>query len=358
LIGQRFAAEATFRAGLVQAQEPDNFVAVNNTLNKAIRLNKYRDTFYRNLAQLYVVQIEDEAKKLQTDDETAKAQATRNVQLLIDGSINTAKQATNLSPNNVANWNVLANMYEKVLVFVEGADEWAINSYNKAIELEPNNPIYYTNLAKVYIAQNDIAMQKAQAEDIDDATKASLEAEAAEALLNAEEKLKKAIEIKVNYAPAHYQLAMVHVRKGDTAAAIEEFEVNRAVDPKDVGIAFQLGLLYYQNNEKDKAIAELERTITLAPNYSNARWYLASIYEEQNDIDLAIEQIEKVLEVNPDNQLVKDKLQALRTGTSTTSPPLPEPVEEDIEESSTSTIEALPEDLPVEPEAETEETPE
>lgn len=331
LIGQRYAAEVYFKKGLQLNQEkPENFGEINNYLTKAVLLNKYQDSYYRSLANVYLSQIDRELQKLSESEEN-REQISRNIQVLIDAAINAGKRAAELNEKNVVNWSTLASVYQNITPLIRGADEWAVSSYQKAIELEPANPVLYTELAKLYITKYDFARQAAQAEEAD--TEA-LQNEAEESLQKASENLYKALEVKRNYSPAHFQLAMVHARKGDISNAISELEINRTANPRDVGVAFQLGLLYYQDGQKEKAIAELKRAINLAPNYSNARWYLASIYEEQGETEKAIEQIEKVVELNPDNELVQKKLEDLKFGQSTPPPPLPEPVEPEMEESS------------------------
>jgi len=68
-----------------------------------------------------------------------------------------------------------------------------------------------------------------------------------------------------------------------------------------------------------------EHVVALVPTYSNARWFLASIYELDGEIDKAVEQVQEVLALNPDNQLVAQRLEQLQSGV--TSDEIPEPVE-------------------------------
>jgi Tfp pilus assembly protein PilF len=85
----------------------------------------------------------------------------------------------------------------------------------------------------------------------------------------------------------------------------------------DVGVAFQLGQLYLKRagaGDLDRAQNALEHAVQLAPAYSNARWFLASVYEQKGDLKAAIEQIEKVAQLNPDNALVKSRLDRLSKG--------------------------------------------
>ena len=76
----------------------------------------------------------------------------------------------------------------------------------------------------------------------------------------------------------------------------------------------------------DLAQTELERIIKIAPTYSNARWFLASVYEIDGNLKSALEQVQKVAELNPDNILVKARVEKLKSGQLTTK--IPNPVEE------------------------------
>ena len=332
LIGQRYAAEAYYVKGLKAATGGDKFAEVNTYLSKAARLNRYNDVYYRNLAQLYYSQINIEAQKINTaKDDAEKSQIIKNVQALTNGALSAANQAIKISPKNVTNWIILGNLYQKISGYVTDSNTLAIDAFNKAIELEPANQSHYTNLASSYLIEYDARMTASKAQGAD---KSALEKEAADFADKAYEQLNKALALNVNYAPAHYQMALYHARKNDLAKAITEMENNykiylsdQVLNSDDVGALFQLSLLYYQNKETDKAVAALESVVKVVPNYSNARWYLAAMYEEQGKIGESIEQIEKVLELNPYVQLVKDKLEALKTGKSKPAPPLPAPVE-------------------------------
>jgi len=330
LVGQRYTADVYFKEALaLNQQEGGHFADVNLKIRKAIKLNRYEDSYYRILAKIYLDQISNELQKLSSKDAAVKAKASGNIQVLIDAAIKSADKATKLSPNNVANWSMLGKVYQNIISFAKGADNWAVSSYKKAIELEPTNPVLYTELARVYTIKYDLAKRASKAKNAD---KDALSSEADKDLQKALENLNKAIELKKNYAPAYYQLAMVHVRKGDIKTAISELELNKAANPKDVNASFQLGLLYYQNGQEDKAVIELQRTLALSPNYANAMWYLASIYEKQGHKDKAIELMEKLAKLNPDNKIVKKKLDGLKAGTSAApAASLPEPVENGAE---------------------------
>ena len=150
----------------------------------------------------------------------------------------------------------------------------------------------------------------------------------------AAEALNQSIQIKPDYALAHYNLGLVYERQGRLQDAIVKLEQVLQTDNKNVGIAFQLAILYYRNNEKDKSLNLFEQIVAIEPNYDNARWYLSTVYEEQGRYDDAIAQVQKVADNNVGNQSVQDRLtfliQQRDSKMKPVTTPLPEPVKETI----------------------------
>ena len=124
----------------------------------------------------------------------------------------------------------------------------------------------------------------------------------------------KALELKQDYAPAHFQSALVSIMKGDIKEAIARLEFLKQLSPYDAGLAFQLGMVYYNDSQHDKAKMELERTVSLNENYSDARYFLGLIYDKQGEKSKAIEQFEKIGKLNPDSEDIKNILNNLRQG--------------------------------------------
>ncbi len=289
-------------------------------LDAAASLNRWSDIYYRNLGNALLLQTAEIIEDPEVDPEYVRA--------LVSSSLSAATRSVEISPSNVVNWSLLGDIYREVAPLVGDADLFAISSYQEAIDLAPVNPKYRVALAKAYLVRADqlslltASDDEAFAEEADEAR--------IEALSLAEESLLAAIELKPDYGPAHYELALVYTRQGNLADAIARLEALRAASPLDVGIGFQLGLLYLQQGKADLAKAELERIIEISPNYSNALWYLSVVYEQLGDIDGAIEMVEAVLVQNPDNVLALQRLEDLESGE--VSDEIPEPVEEGDED--------------------------
>jgi len=128
--------------------------------------------------------------------------------------------------------------------------------------------------------------------------------------------LEKSIELKPDYAPAHYLKAVAYDQQGREEEAIVTLEELKKVSPEDIGISFQLGMLYWRIEKLDEAQREFEGIIKSDPDYSNARYMLGLVYDKKGEKEKAEEQFEKVSQLNPENQEVIRILENLKEGLS------------------------------------------
>jgi tetratricopeptide (TPR) repeat protein len=193
-------------------------------------------------------------------------------------------------------------VYRSLIGFA-GAEGFAVSSYEKAVELEPASPFNVTELGRVYVlkAQN-LANQKGK------------EKEREEALSSAQEKLTMAIELKNDYAPAHFLVAVIYDQQGKTEEAIKKLEETKNASPQDSGLAFQLGVVYWQKQRYEKAQEEFERALKLNANYDNAKYMLGLVYDKRGQAEKANEIFTKLVETNPDNKEVTKILANLTAG--------------------------------------------
>ncbi|MDD5726392.1 MAG: tetratricopeptide repeat protein [Patescibacteria group bacterium] len=331
LAGQRLAADAAYSSAVLAYQAGKPIDQSIDSLNRAVIMNQMNDVYYRNLSQAYLIKAAQvfEAKKNEPDGAAA-------INQVIAATIDTAKKASDLNPQNVDNWENLAVIYQSISSFTQGADEFAIKNFQQALDREPNNPVYSTEIGKIYIARADSFATLLQSKD--ETARKDAEGKMTEALGSATEWLNRAIQAKADYAEAHYQLGMVYDRQGKTKDAITKLE-QVVANSKDVGVAFQLAILYYRDNQKDKAMNMFEQIITLTPDYANARWFLSALYEEKGRLDDALAQVMKVQDTNKDNTDVAQRISYLQgliakqksqPAAKTTGPQLT-PVEEKIQ---------------------------
>lgn len=288
-----YLAEVHYTRGIEAWRQGQTEQAIHY-IEKAIDLNSSLDTYWRDLAQLYLVKLNIILPK--------KDLSSEEIRDLVNGMADFSKRATEISPKNVTNWSVRASLYQNLIGLVGGAEDWSLGNFQNAADLDPQNPYIFTEMGDIYLTKAEIFAQ------LGDKEQGTLN------LALAKEKFQKAIELKSDYAPAHFQIAMIYTKEGKIEEAIEKLEITRSVAPFDTGLAFQLGLLYYNSDRLDLARAELERAVAIDEDYSNARYFLGLIYDQQGAKDKAIDQFEKIARFNPENQEVKMILDNLRKG--------------------------------------------
>jgi len=249
-----------------------------DSLARATKLNPYQTQYKIILARAYLNEVLTEMGRAVPDEAAISFNTQQAIAL--------AKEASDFSPNSVAGWETLGMIYREIRGVAAGATEWGIKSFEKAISLEPTNPVLYTELGKLYLLSNDA--QKAK------------------------DNFAKAISLKGDYVDALIQEVLISEREGNLEEAISKMENLANSYPFNVEVAFQLGRLYFNGDRLDDAILQLERVVTIFPNHSNAQYALGIAYTKKGQKEKAISAFEKVLELNPGNQDVIQKLEELK----------------------------------------------
>jgi len=296
--GQKYVAEVEYLQGVRLSAAGDLEGAISK-VGSAANLNPSVDLYWRDLSQLYLARVNQIAANQDLSEEERAAQT----QVAVSNAVATARAATQSAPVNVANWNVQGFVYRS-LIGIQGAEALAKEAYLKATELEPTSPFPWTELARSSVLQ---AQSLAQQEGAEGVRAQVLE----EALVN----LAKALELKSDYAPAHYLTAVVYEQQGNSKEAITKLEETKLIaSPNDIGLAFQLGVLYWREKELDKAKEELTRAVEINPNYSNARYILGLVYDAKGDSEAAKLEFSEVERLNPNNEEIKRILANLENG--------------------------------------------
>jgi tetratricopeptide (TPR) repeat protein len=249
-------------------------------IEKAVHLNPKLATYQAVLARVYAVSLLDEIKKPADQQDAMKAQN------YMVNSIDWANKSTELSPNSVFTWEGLGMIYRDFQFLIDGAVDWSIKSFEKAIELEDKNPILHTELGKLYLTLNE--NEKAKQSFI------------------------KAKEIKPDYIDALIQEALIDEKEEDLSTAIKKIEELVITYPFNIDVRFHLGRMYFNQGEVSKAIVQFETVLEVMPNHSNSLYSLGTAYALEGRKEDAILIFEKVLELNPGNEDVIQKLSELK----------------------------------------------
>ncbi|MDZ4260565.1 MAG: tetratricopeptide repeat protein, partial [Candidatus Sungbacteria bacterium] len=270
----------------------------------------FEDKNYASYVPLTQARMEKIRRLIQTASGGTNVQ--QEFQSTVSLAIQNSQAAIQLNPANSSLWRLQGSLYELLIPFIPGSENFAFSSYRKAIELDPLNPAIDIDLARAGLIAVDrltLTIQQSSGSERDQLTAVRIEA-----LQQIMSILQKAVEIKPDLADSHFLATQAALRLGNLPAAVQSAEKAKIGAPFDIGVAFQLGLLYYHANDIDKSQIEFERAVALNNNYSNARYFLGLIYDRKGDRQRAIQQFQQIEGLNPDNQEVKHVLQNLHAG--------------------------------------------
>jgi tetratricopeptide (TPR) repeat protein len=128
--------------------------------------------------------------------------------------------------------------------------------------------------------------------------------------------LRKALQLKSDYAEIHSNLAFALRRSGDTEAAIAEARIGVSLAPNNPDGRGVLGMALIAKGQLDDAIAQFSKAIEIRPNHSGAHYHLAMALSDKHETAQAIAHYEKAIEAQPDHVGALTKL-AWTLGTST-----------------------------------------
>lgn len=345
-----YASDIFYRKGLLLSSDPEKYDLAQSHLERAARLNRFRPDYFLTYGEFLFLRINQELVKEQPN--------LGQIQAWLAASINTSRQAVNLSPANWTAWERLANLYTFARPLVAGVDKFIIESLTRATENDTKNPILWAELGQVYrlaARRLDPAILgtgvDSDADGLSDTQEQGIGSDSndpdtngngvldgnevlaglnpagsgnlpddflgryiktdPESLIKAEEAFRKAIALKEDYAAAYYQLALTLEQANKIDKAIEALTNALQRFPTNITIKFDLGRLYFNTGRVDEAARQFQEIVTLAPNNSNALFSLAVSYERLGRTKRALDNYRRVLELNPDNQAIKQKVQEL-----------------------------------------------
>jgi tetratricopeptide (TPR) repeat protein len=225
-----YMAEAYFKQGL-EGLNKNNAKDLYDNERKALSLNPYNENFHIGFAQtnLLIGNNITQSKKELTDTEK------QSVVQAIQAAIAESKAAVTLNPYKAVYWENLAGVYRSVLNVAQGADAWTTSAYQRAMLLDPQNPLYPFSLGGVFYTLIQY----------DQAAKA----------------FEQAVILKPDWANAHYNLAWA----------------------------------YYQMNKFQDGIAQLQAVQSL----TDAKKNKADYDKVQKDIESFKSKLPKDTEVSP-----------------------------------------------------------
>lgn len=184
------SAEKTF-ANSINSLNANQAQNTYDLMTSAVARNPNVDRYRAALAQVDMALASSIASKKSVTDADKST-----ISQLVQQAIGEAKAAVALNPQRSGNWQVLAQIYENIMPFATGADQFAIQAYSQAVTLDPTNPNLRISLGGVYYALGRY----------DDAI----------------DSFKLAVLAKPDFANAHYNLSVAYSAKKDYDNAIAE----------------------------------------------------------------------------------------------------------------------------------------
>lgn len=197
-IAKNYYAEIAYLDAVKAFGEKNIPMAIQKLEIAADATNRLQDSYLTGLAQAYLAQAEQKIEE-KTGGEDAQAALEAAVPYLQEAIRNAAQSTETANPGNSSNWAFRAQIYRQLIGIDKSFDDWALNMYEKAIQLEPLNPLLFGEVGQVYLIKNDL-----------DKAKIAFE---------------KAVELTPRYIDAHYYLALIADQRQDKAEAIARLEI-------------------------------------------------------------------------------------------------------------------------------------
>lgn len=198
---KNYAGEYYMRQSLQAAAKNDGTMTYNMQRN-ALAVNPTRDNYHSTYAQTNLAianSIASNAELTDTDRQT--------IQNLIAQSIRSVRVATEVvGPLNPSNWETRALVYRSLINVAQNASDWAIGSYNSAIQLDPSNPRLRVELGGIYYSLGDY--------------------------LSAANQFRQATALKSDYANAHFNFASALIQLKDLQNAMVSLDITKSLVPE------------------------------------------------------------------------------------------------------------------------------
>ncbi len=286
---KKVVALSFFGSGIQALTVNQDADAAHVAFRKALKIDS-SDIYWRAevealLSKAAMVVRETSEKKL--------ASVPQETVLMVTNAIKDALEASHAAiaydPANYYNYVSEARVFETAASLkIDRAVDNAIQSYMRAITLNPRNPGLYLTLARFQASQNklDDALQTVGA----------------------------AIKVRPNYLEAIFLVSQIQASKGNLPDALVAARVASEIDPTSPLLLFQLGFLYYTDKQYGLAAQSLEKAIQLQSDYANAQYFLGLAYAYQGRRADAIVQFETLKRSNPTNIEVALILSNLKAG--------------------------------------------
>lgn len=277
--GKIFVADI-FMEKAVRASNANEEGSIAN-IKKAIELNGKEGRYFTKLGQEYMVLVNSEVMKGEKERDVNK------VKRYLDLAAESGKKGKELMPNDVTATEALAQIYENSGLYLSGGFDLAEKEYQRALELEPNNPNFYVKLGQI---KKEMANKK----DKSDEKKRAIE--------EARDLFQKALEVRKNSDAAYYNLALAQEYLGQLDEAIDNMTKAVKLQNNNINYVYNLARLFQlRGTDDDNRVAEnlFKQILNVNDKEINTHFNLGLLYEKMGKKDEAAGEYEKVLDLLP-----------------------------------------------------------
>lgn len=194
----KFMVADYYYAQSLQAARQNRGTDTYNLQIKAIALNPYNDSYRATYSQTNLALADSLASRADLSD-----QQKQTVTTLVQQAIREGRNAVALAPRRAANWENLAGIYRGLINFAQGADQFAIASYNQAIVFEEANPRLRLDLGGIFFALKNYN--------------------------SAVQAFTSAVNLKPDFANGHYNLAQAYKQLGQKDNAVAQLQLTASL---------------------------------------------------------------------------------------------------------------------------------
>lgn len=262
---------------------------------KATQLYPQEGRYFTRFAQEHMALANAEGRKPAGEREVSK------IADLVRQAVFFGEQSKAIMPNDVLTVEALGLVYENASLFATDALPKSEEQYKRAMELEPQNPLFDIKLGQLRRLAGDAKDAGAE--------RTALMTEARDYFLSAVAK-------KGDLAVAHYNLAVAYARLQEIDKAIEQTTLALRNDANNIAYLYNLGALYQlRKAEGDVAKAEelYKAVLTRNERLVDVRLSLGLLYEQEKKRDMALAEYEKIMTYLPDTDESTDAVKQTRT---------------------------------------------
>jgi tetratricopeptide (TPR) repeat protein len=252
LILFKFASHTYFQRSITAISENKDINSVLYLTEKAQSLNNI-DINSRSLARVNSTIL---FNKISTEQELSSEDVNQSIEKIVESY----EKSVKYDANNYSNYLEFGNFYSDLVAIGFSKDESytaALNLYNKASELKPNNPFIQLSIARLEFVNRNYKTAK--------------------------EKIISVIQTKPDYFDAYVALAQVQLESGDKTEAVNTIKEYLKLFPNDINAMYQLAMMYIQVENYNSAIEQFEAIYKIEGREEIKQW-IEDIKVKQNSV--------------------------------------------------------------------------